>query len=224
VTKLLLVEDDREIAGMVNAWLASQRYDVDTAYDGDTGLEYLLINEYDVVILDWELPGKTGVEIIKAFRDKKGLTPIIMLTAKGAVAEKEIGLDAGADDYLAKPFSLAELSARIRALLRRAPVLQTNILTVADLTLDPKKYRVTKNGNELRLNPRDFALLEFFMRHPDEIFSTDSILQRVWQSESDVSNDTLRTSIKRLRQQIDGDREDSMIENIPKIGYRLKTE
>jgi len=223
VTKLLLVEDDREIAGMVSAWLTSQRYDLDTAHDGPTGLEMLLMNVYDVIILDWELPGMSGFDIIKKFREKKGVTPIIMLTAKGTVADKEMGLDAGADDYLSKPFSLAELTARIRALLRRAPAYQSSLLTVGDVSLDPIKYRVTKGDKEIHLNPRDFALLEFFMRHPDEIFSSTAILQRVWQSSADVASDTLRTSIKRLRQAIDDDKDNSMIENIPKVGYRLRS-
>lgn len=222
MTKLLLIEDDREIAGMVTEWLTSQRFEIDNAYEGRDGLELLALNTYDVIIMDWELPDTTGIEIIKTFRSKKGLTPIIMLTAKGAVAEKEIGLDSGADDYLAKPFSLAELTARIRALLRRAPSYQPSVLQVADLTLDPIKYRVTKGEKELHLNPRDFALLEFFMRHPDEIFSSQALLQRVWQSNSDVASDTLRTSVKRLRQQIDSDEGESLIENIPKVGYRLR--
>lgn len=220
--KLLLVEDDREIASMVTEWLTSQRFEIDTAYEGALGLELLSLNVYDVIIMDWELPDTTGIEIIKTFRGNKGLTPIIMLTAKGAVAHKETGLDSGADDYLAKPFSLAELTARIRALLRRAPSYQPSVLQVADLTLDPVKYRVMKGQKEIHLNPRDFALLEFLMRHPDEIFSTAALLQRVWQSSSDVASDTLRTSIKRLRQQIDSDGGESLIENIPKVGYRLR--
>lgn len=220
--KLLLVEDDREIASMVTEWLTSQRFEIDTAYEGALGLELLALNVYDVIIMDWELPDTTGIEIIKTFRSNKGVTPIIMLTAKGAVANKETGLDSGADDYLAKPFSLAELTARIRALLRRAPSYQPSVLQVADLTLDPVKYRVMKGQKEIHLNPRDFALLEFLMRHPDEIFSTAALLQRVWQSSSDVASDTLRTSIKRLRQQIDSDSEESLIENIPKVGYRLR--
>jgi len=182
------------------------------------------MNTYDAIILDWELPGKSGFEIIKIFREKKGVTPIIMLTAKGTVAEKEMGLDAGADDYLAKPFSLAELSARLRALLRRAPAMHSSLLCVGDISLDPVKHRVMRGTKEIHLNPRDFALLEFLMRHPDEIFSSSALLQRVWQSESDISSDSLRTSIKRLRQQIDDGNDQSMIENVPKVGYRLRTE
>ena len=223
VAKLLFVEDDREIAEMVITWLKAQKYDLDVAYDGNTGLEFLLMNTYEVIILDWELPGISGFEIIKTFRAKKGMTPIIMLTAKGTVAEKEMGLDAGADDYLSKPFSLGELSARIRALLRRAPAMHSSLLCAADISLDPVKHRVMQGTKEIHLNPRDFALLEFLMRHPDEIFSSSALLQRVWQSESDISSDSLRASIKRLRQQIDDNQDQSMIENVPKIGYRLRT-
>jgi DNA-binding response OmpR family regulator len=150
--------------------------------------------------------------------------PILMLTGKDSMADKIAGLDVGADDYLTKPFSLKELSARVRALLRRPAVVVSNVLELGSLRLDTQKHRLTKDGAEIQLMPRDFALLEFFMRNPDIVFSSEALLNRVWNDESEAGSDALRTSIKRLRKKLDsGDNEaDSVIENIPRVGYRFR--
>jgi DNA-binding response OmpR family regulator len=145
-----------------------------------------------------------------------------MLTGRGSISDKEAGLDSGADDYLTKPFNMKELSARIRAMLRRSTSQPSNVLTTGDLVVDPGKYKVLRKGVEIQLLPREFALLEFFMRHPDEVFSAEALLQRVWHSESEATSDALRTCIKRLRQKIDNSDEDSVIQTIPRVGYRLK--
>jgi DNA-binding response OmpR family regulator len=194
------------------------------SYDGEEG-QYRIENDvFDVIVLDWDLPKITGLEILKRFRMKKGTTPIIMLTGKGTISDRESGLDGGADDYLTKPFSLRELSARIRALLRRPSEVKSNVLTVGKFILDPVKHRVTKNGEEMQLLPRDFALLEFFMRNVDVVFSTDALLQRVWEDDTDATSDALRTAIKRLRKKLDDgeDETKSVIENIPRVGYRMR--
>jgi DNA-binding response OmpR family regulator len=222
MAKILLVEDDRDLAVMVVEWLTHEHYSVESAYDGRDGLEKVSIGEYDIIVLDWQLPHMSGLDICKRFREQGGSTPIIMLTGKGTVSEKETGLDSGADDYLTKPFNMKELSARIRALLRRSSKLVSNILQVGDLVVDPGKYKVTKSGVEINLLPREFALLEFLMRHPDEVFSGEALLQRVWQSDSEATSEAIRTCIKRLRQKLDGDDDNSIIQTIPRVGYRLR--
>jgi len=222
MAKILLIEDDEDLAQMVVEWLSFEHHSIELVYDGREGLDRLRLCQYDVVIIDWGLPQLAGPDICKAFRAEGGITPIIMLTGKGSVAEKEAGLDSGADDYLTKPFNMKELSARLRALLRRVSNTSSNILVVGDLTVDPAKYKVTKGGVEVQLLPREFALLEFLMRHPDEVFSGDALLQRVWHSESEATSEAIRTCVKRLRQKIDKDDDSSVIQTIPRVGYKLR--
>ena len=223
MSKILLVEDDTELTAMISEWLTFERYTVEVVHNGREGLDRLRNCQYDVVILDWSLPDLTGLEICRSYRSQQGTTPIIMLTGRGAVSDKEAGLDSGADDYLTKPFNMKELSARIRAMLRRSTAQPSNVLTAGELVVDPGKYKVLRGGVEIQLLPREFALLEFFMRHPDEVFSAEALLQRVWHSESEATSDALRTCIKRLRQKLDKDEEESVIQTIPRVGYRLKT-
>lgn len=225
MAKILLVEDDTGLAALTEQWLTDEHHSVEIAYDGTSGWERLLLCEYDLIILDWNLPYITGVELCKRYRAKQGLVPVIMLTGRSGISEKVEGFDSGADDYLTKPFDMKELSARVRALLRRPHSLVSNLLTRGEITLDPVKYRVTKSGKDVHLVPKDFALLEFLMRHPDDVFSTESLLQRVWSSESESTGEALRSSIKRLRQKLDDENVDvdnSFIENIPRVGYRLR--
>ena len=223
MAKILLVEDDQDLAQMVVEWLTFEHHSVELVLDGREGMDRLRLCQYDAVILDWGLPQMSGPEILRSYRSEGGTTPIIMLTGKGTIAEKETGLDAGADDYLTKPFNMKELSARVRALLRRSSGAATNVLRVGELVVDPAKYKVTRNGVEIQLLPREFALLEFLMRHPDEVFSGDALLQRVWHSESEATSEAIRTCVKRLRQKIDQDDDTSMIQTIPRVGYKLRT-
>lgn len=222
--KILLVEDDRDMAQVIQEWLEPQNFTIDVVFDGRSGLEYSRSGIYDVIVLDWDLPGIAGIEICREFRGMGGSTPILMLTAKGQTEDKERGLDSGADDYLTKPFPMKELSARLRALLRRNHALSDNALRVGPLELDPIKHKVSKAGKEIHLLPKDFELLEFLMRHPDQVFSSELLLHRVWSFETESGTNAVRSSIKRLRQLIDdGDDEDkSLIENVRRVGYRLK--
>ncbi len=222
MAKILLVEDDVDLAVMIVEWLSFEHHSVEVVHNGREGMERLRLCQYDTIILDWSLPEMSGLEILRCYRAEKGIAPIIMLTGKGGIADKESGLDSGADDYLTKPFNMKELSARLRAMLRRASGSQTNILTVGELSIDPGKYKLTKNGKQIQLLPREFALLEFFMRHPDEVFSGEALLQRVWHSESDATSEAIRTCIKRLRQKIDSSEDDSVIQTIPRVGYKLR--
>lgn len=223
MAKILFVEDDQGLAEMVLEWLICERHSIEHISDGQTGLDYLQYGKYDLAILDWTLPGKTGLDICKQHRANGGTTPVIMLTAKGAENDKELGLDSGADDYLTKPFSVKELSARIRALLRRPPNTLANILEIKDLSLDSVKHTVTKAGTNIQLLPKEFTLLEFFMRHPDEIFSSEALLDRIWHSDSEATPDAVRTCLKRLRRKIDGDlaENQSYIQTVPKLGYKM---
>lgn len=224
MAKILFVEDDAQMAETVSNWLRSEHYEVIHCENGNDALARLKAQVFDLGILDWELPGISGIEICRTYRGSRGEMPILMLTGKDTTADKIAGLDVGADDYLTKPFSLKELSARVRALLRRPAPMLSNILELGKLRLDTQKHRLTKDSTEVQLMPRDFALLEFFMRNPDIVFSSEALLSRVWSDDSDAGSDALRTSIKRLRKKLDdADNEDeSIIENIPRVGYRFR--
>jgi DNA-binding response OmpR family regulator len=223
MAKILIVEDELDLAGPVRDWLARESNTVEIVADGSEALECLRLYKYDVIILDLMLPGLNGMEICRQFRARGGTTPILMLTAKGSVEDKEAGLDIGADDYLTKPFSLKELAARVRALLRRPPDVSSNILTVADIALDPSANNVTKAGKEIHLLPKEFSLLEFFMRHPNQVFSAEALIDRVWQSDSDALSDTIRTHIKTLRRKIDSKGKPSLIATVHGVGYKLES-
>lgn len=223
MAKLLLVEDDKDLASTIEAELQLERHTVDMFHDGLDGLEALNSAVYEVAILDWDLPSLSGVEILAKFREQGGVTPVIMLTGKSEIADKTTGLDAGADDYLTKPFSSRELAARIRSLLRRPPQVRSNTVEFDGITLDPSNFGATKDGATIRLQPRDFALLEFFMRHPTEVFDVDALMDRVWKLDSDCSPPAVRMAITRIRKALDREGEDSIIENLPRVGYRLRS-
>lgn len=165
MVKILVVEDDPEFAMTLVDGLIMERFTVEHSPSGTDCIELLRVTEYDLVILDWNLPGLTGIEVLRQYRARDGKTPILMLTGKSDVEDKEKGFETGADDYLTKPFHMRELVARVRALLRRRIVEPSNMLSVRSIVLDPAKHRVTKGGAEVHISPRDFALLEFFMRH-----------------------------------------------------------
>jgi len=227
MAKILLVEDDRDLSMMVKAGLEGERHVVETAFDGSEALHLLKTEEYDVVVLDWQLPELSGIEVLKKIRQTSKPVSVIMLTGKSGIDHKEEGMDTGADDYLTKPFDMRELHARLRALLRRpggATGVTGNTLKIADLELDPVKYRLTRGDKDIHLTPKDFALLEFFMRNPDHVFSVQTILSRVWSYESDASPEGLRAAIRRIRKAVDitDDPNNSIIENVARVGYRLR--
>jgi DNA-binding response OmpR family regulator len=203
--------------------LKTQQYEIDVSYDGDDGAERLLFYQYDVVILDWALPKKSGVQICQEFRSRGGKTPVLMLTGKDAVEDKEVGLDSGADDYLTKPFHLRELSARLKALLRRPVSTVAETINLCGIVLDTKARRVRRDNVDLNLAPLEYKLLEFLMRNPNEVFAPEALLNRVWPNDSDASNETVRTCIKKLRKKIDNEGSESLITNLPGVGYRFDT-
>jgi DNA-binding response OmpR family regulator len=222
VAKVLLVEDNAELAAQLASWLQGENYFVDISGTGDSALENLKFYKYDIIILDWELPGQTkGVDVCKQFRAGGGQTPIIMLTGKGKIEEKELGLDSGSDDYLVKPFEPRELAARMRSLLRRPTSFTGTVLNVGDITIEPDKATVRKNGSEVTLLPLEYKLLEFLMRHQGQPFSPEALLDRVWGSSSDASIDAVRTVVKTLRRKIANEDGSSILRTVHGVGYKL---
>jgi DNA-binding response OmpR family regulator len=225
VAKILVVEDDLGLARMVSDWLKFEHHMVETAANGRDGLDKLKSFEYDAIVLDVDLPELSGIEVCKEFRSTGGTTPVLLLTGKSSLTDKESGFGAGADDYLTKPFHMKELSMRLRSLLRRADSgFAGDLLKYRDIDLDVKTHRVTRGGKELQLLPKEFALLEFLMRHQGQVFNADALLSRVWASETETSIDAVSTCIKRLRKKIDLEGENSLIRTVHGVGYKLDPE
>ncbi|PZM78061.1 MAG: DNA-binding response regulator [Candidatus Melainabacteria bacterium] len=221
MAKVLIVEDDKQLSALIVDWLTGEKYATEAVYKGTDGLERLKFYKYDVVILDWDLPGLSGVEVCRQFRDDGGTTPILMLTGKKEITDKAEGLDSGADDYLTKPFDVIELSARLRALLRRTNNVTKTVLSAGNLSLDPSSHTVTLCGNEIDLQPKEYSLLEFLLRHPNQPFNAEAIMDRVWTASSDAAPDTVRLHVMRLRNKIDEPGKESIIRTIHRVGYML---
>ena len=221
MAKVLLVEDDEELSEVLKHTLAQRGFTVQTAKDGQSALELLRVNKYDVIVLDWMMPGLSGVDVCKRLRSSGNKSPILMLTARTTDDDMEQGLDAGADDYLTKPFENKILAARLRALLRRPPVCVEPVITVADISWDQTRRVATRNGEELHMRPMVANLFEFFVRHPDQFFTVEALLERVWHDESLATHETVRAHVKLLRKVIDIPGRPSLIETERNRGYRL---
>jgi DNA-binding response OmpR family regulator len=221
MAKILVVEDDPKISGILTEWLTKEMHTVELANTGTLADELLEAFSYDVVVLDWNLPELSGIELLTRLRNRGAKTPVLMLTGRDQLFEKETGLDSGADDYLTKPFEVKELSARIRALLRRSPDLAGMVLKVGDLIVDPATCQVSKSGATIQLTTREFQLLEFLARHKNQFFTPEVLLERVWASDAEASPLTVRVCVKRIRDKIDTPGIESQIENVRGIGYRL---
>lgn len=222
MAKLLLVEDDPSLSAKIKEWLAFEHHNVDAANDGDEAWEMLQLYEYDAIVMDWNLPGTQGIDLCMKYRLKGGKTPILMLTGKDKTTDKVQGLDAGADDYMVKPFQLQELSARVRALLRRPAVIQPKTVELGPYSLDSNAHRICKNGKELSLLPKEFAILEFLMSHPTQLFSSRALLERVWGADSNATEETVRTYIKTLRRKICDKGEECPIRTVHWLGYKFE--
>jgi DNA-binding response OmpR family regulator len=223
MARILVVDDDKNQLENVEDWLLHEHYTVETAESAEQAEELLKAYQYDLLIFDWSMPRMSGVDLLKRFRASGGVTPVMMLTGKEGLDDKEQGLDAGADDYLTKPFHLKELSARIRALLRRPKETLSNILRVGDIEMDTATFRTTRGGKTIELLPKEYAVLQFLMRHPNQVFDAQAILDRVWNSEQQVGPETVKTTILRLRKKIDEDRDESIIKSTRGIGYKIES-
>lgn len=223
MAKILLVEDDLDLANNVCDVLKADKHRVEHVGDGADALHMLSVYEYDLIVLDWAMPKISGLDVCRQFRAMRGHTPILMLTGKNDISEKESGLDAGADDYLTKPFDKRELSARVRALLRRPRTLPGTLIEIDDIRLHREERKVFKSGCEIDLPPIQFNLLEYLMLHPNQIFSSDTLLGRLWSSETDVAPDAVRKTVNKLRAKIDSEGKKSLIRTIHGVGYGIET-
>ena len=221
--RILLVEDNRRLSDSLRRTLEEDGYAVDTAFDGPDGEEMGLMAGYDVIILDLMLPGKDGLEVCRDLRDRRVATPILMLTARDALDDRVQGLDSGADDYLVKPFEVAELRARIRALLRRQSSSKTGSIQVADLVLDPAAHTVQRGGRSIELTAKEFSLLEYLMRHPNHLITRQMAEEHLWSYDHVVASNVVDVYIRRLRSKIDDDWEVKLLETLRGSGYRLRT-
>lgn len=219
MAKILLVEDDPDIAARVSEFLERQGHIAEHVDNGLEAKDRLRIYEYDLIILDWQLPGATGIEICQAYRSGGGHKPVLMMTGKDTTADKMTGLDTGADDYVTKPFDFGELGSRLRALLRRQNSTVSMTLKVQDIELNPADRSVTRSGKSIDLTPREFAILEFLMKHSDQVVSPEMILNGVYHSESDSTIDSIYTLVKNIRKKI-GDKQ-TVIKTVHGIGYKV---
>lgn len=222
--KILIVDDDAEVRGVLKAWLVSENHVVDCLEDGSQIVDRLKNFQYDLAVLDWNLPVKTGVDACREYRATGGKMPIIMLTGKGDLDSKTEGLDAGADDYLTKPFHPRELSARIRALLRRPNEIKQPSLQLGNLSLDPATKKITCGDKTADLLPKEFAILELLFRHPEEHFSSETIVERAWPSESESSPDTVRVHVTKIRGKLKDIGAPDRLVTSPGYGYKITRE
>lgn len=220
--RILLVDDDELLTQTLTNYLTSQHYAVDVAIDGEAGWDYTQVADYDLIVLDINLPKLDGVRLCQKLRQNKCNSPILLLTGKGDSSDKIMGLDAGADDYLVKPCNPEELSARIRALLRRQNPSANPFLEWGGLCLDPGACEVTYQGQLLLLSPKEYSLLELFLRNPQRIFNSSIILEHLWGFENAPGEETIRTHIKRLRRKLKSVGADDLIDTVYGMGYRLK--
>ncbi len=222
--KILLVEDDPRMSDLVREVLEDAHYLVDVAADGDTADEHMAVNAYDLVILDWEVPGASGIELLRGWRSEGHQLPILMLTGRHEIADRTGGLDAGADDYLVKPFAFRELLARVRSLLRRRRDALSMVLKAGDLQLDSAAHEVTLSGEKIELRPKEFAVLEVLMRRVDNVVSRADLEDHAWDSASDAIANVVDVTIFRLRKKIDRGRPRKLLHTIRGAGYVLRSE
>ena len=220
--KILVVEDEKKVGAFIKKGLEEDRYSVEVAFDGDKGEELASQGSFDLIILDILMPKKDGLTMLKELRAKHIATPVLMITAKGSVDDKVKGLDTGADDYLVKPFAIAELLARVRSLLRRGGPEKSTALTVADLTLDLVSHKATRGENLIELTGKEYTLLEYFMRNTNKVLSRTIISEHIWNYNFDTGTNIIDVYINHLRNKIDGEFEKKLIHTVRGVGYMMK--
>ncbi len=221
--RILLVEDDPRIARFVSQALREQSYAVDATADGDDALFKASVNDYDAVILDVMIPGRDGFEVCRELRAGGSAVPVLMLTARDAVHDRVAGLDSGADDYLTKPFAVAELLARLRALLRRGSALRPAVVEVADLRIDTRAHTVERAGRPVEMSAKEYALLEYLARERGRVLTRAEIAEHVWDENFELLSNLIDVTINRLRRKIDDDFAEPLIHTRRGEGYMLAT-
>ena len=222
--RLLVVEDERKVSSFIKKGLEEEGYAVDLASDGKTGLRMGMDRVHDLIVLDINLPGMDGLSVLHELRERKVLTPVLLLTVRANIEDKVLGLDSGADDYLTKPFAFEELVARIRALLRRQVGTKESMLQVADLSLDPARRTVFRGDRTIELTSKEFALLDYFMRNPDRVLTRTMIAEHVWDYDFDSATNVIDVYVNYLRRKIDSDGSKRLIHTVRGVGYVLKEE
>jgi len=220
---ILLVEDEVRVANFIRRGLREERFIVDVAPDGDQALEMVQTGQYDLVILDLLLPKRSGLDVLRTIRAGKIAVPVLILTAKDSAQDKVTGLNAGADDYLTKPFGFEELLARVRALLRRRGDMIPTVLSVGDLSMDTLRHRVTRGAAELTLTNKEYALLEYLMRNPGRVVTRAMLSERIWEHDFDTFSNVIDVHIARLRRKIDDGFKTKLLQTIRGSGYILQT-
>jgi DNA-binding response OmpR family regulator len=219
--RILVVEDEKKIALFVQKGLKELGFVVDVLHKGDEALEVILTHHFDAIVLDVMLPGQDGLYILRTLREKSNFVPVVLLTARGGVAEKVEGLNLGADDYLAKPFSIEELAARLRALARRGSGQQFARYRVSNLVLDPATRTIRRGERQIELTSREFSLLECLMRSPNRVFSRTQLCQQVWEYEFSPESNLVDVYVQRLRRKIDDGETEKLIQTVRGAGYRI---
>ena len=219
--RILLIEDDKEAARLLARGLREEGWIVDIAFSGESGDEMASVNTYDAIVLDWMLPDRDGIAVCQSLRGSGLHVPILILTARDAIEDRVLGLNSGADDYLTKPFAFAELLARLQALLRRSELTRPVLLTVEDLTLDPRSHQVMRGGIPISLTPKEYGILETLMRHAGEVVSRAYLGEHVWEDEHDSLTNLVDVHVSHLRRKVDQGPVTPLIHTVWGHGYRL---
>jgi DNA-binding response OmpR family regulator len=219
--RILLVEDDQKAARLLARGFREEGFVVDVVASAEEADELSFLTAYELIILDWMLPGKDGLSLCRTLRERGMQAPILMLTARDALSDRVAGLNTGADDYLTKPFAFEELLARVRALLRRSEITRPTLLSVADLTLDPVTHRVTRGGRTLDLTRTEYSILALLIRRPGEVISRTRLAEQVWQADVETLDNLIDVHVSNLRRKVDPPGSDSLIHTVRGRGYRV---
>lgn len=222
--RILVVEDEKKVSSFIKRGLEEEKYEVDVAADGEEGMAMAQARPYELIILDIMLPKRDGLSVVKELRAQKMATPVLMLTAKDSVDDIVAGLDSGSDDYLTKPFAFAELLARVRALIRRSEQDRGAEISFYDLRLDPVTHKVWRKDKEIDLTAKEYALLEYFMRNPNQVLTRTMIAEHVWDYTFDSFTNIIDVYVNYLRKKIDRDADKKLIHTVRGVGYILKEE
>ncbi|MBE6682816.1 MAG: response regulator transcription factor [Ruminococcaceae bacterium] len=222
--RILVVEDEKSLNRLISQMLTKEHYSVDSVYRGDDAEDYLRGAEYDAIVLDIMLPGKSGLDVLRGMRSRKDTTPVLLLTAKDSISDRVAGLDAGADDYLVKPFASDELLARIRVMIRRSAGNISNVFTLSDLTVDCDARTVERSGRKIALATREFDILEYMIRNSGKVLSREKISQHIWNYGYEGGSNVVDVYIRYLRKKLDDDFDKKLIHTVRGAGYVLRAE